>query len=118
VLLVDLGKNVLPYWLAARECGIKVVAIADNRLAGAGRRYRGIPIVNDSVARRLRFDAAVVANTSPVHAELRRTLWRQLDERPVIDLLEPRAASLRIADAVSDAVPAASQSRQTVARSA
>lgn len=113
VLLVDLGKNVLPYWLAARECGIQIVAIADNRLAGGGRKYRGIPIVNDSVARRLDFDAAIVANTSTVHAELRRNQWRNLDCRPVIDLFEPCYVL-----PFSAADPAESQSPRTAARSA
>jgi GT2 family glycosyltransferase len=111
VLLVDLGKNVLPYWLAARECGLQVVAIADNRLARSRWRYRGIPIVNDSVARRLDFDAAIIANTSSVNAEARRTHWRQIDHRPVIDLFEPAFARQ-----ITAADPAESESRQTAAR--
>ncbi len=113
VLLIDLGKNILPYWLAAREIGLNVVAIADNRLSGAGRKYRGVPVVIDEVARRLEFDAAIVANTSAVHAEVRRNLWRTLDDRPVIDLFEPSFALQAIA-----ADRAASQSHRTVARSA
>ena len=114
VLLVDLGKNVLPYWLAARECGARVVAIADTRLAGS--RYRGVPVVNDSVARRLAFDAAVVANTSHVHAAERRDFWRQIDHRPVIDLFEPSRSLVEAA--ASDADRAESRSHQTAARSA
>jgi hypothetical protein len=111
VLLIDLGKNVLPYWLGAMACGLRIVAIADNRLAS--NRYRGVPIVSDTVARRLRFDAAIVANTSPAHAQARRTLWRSLDDRPVIDLFEPSyAIRFNAAD------PAESQSRRTAARSA
>ena len=116
VLLIDLGKNVLPYWLAARECGIRLVGIADDRLAGF--KYRGIPIVNDSVARRLDFDAAVVANTSPVHARQRREFWRQLDARPVIDLFESHSARQLLGEPASVFDPAEFESRRTVARSA
>ena len=116
VLLVDLGKNVLPYWLAARECGIKIVGIADDRLAG--QKYRGIPIVSDSAARRLTFDAAVIANTSHVHARQRRELWRQLDGRLVIDLFETSRALQRVGNDATASGPAASESHRTVARSA
>lgn len=98
VLFVDYGKNILPYWLAARRCKLEVVAIADNRLAGSGR-YRGIPIVNDAVARRLDFDAIVISNSSPVHVEARAALWRRIDRRPVLDLLglpaQPQLAQKR-----------------------
>lgn len=52
VLFVDFGKNMLPYWLAARACGIEVVAIADNALGGRGWKYRGVPIVTDAQALR------------------------------------------------------------------
>jgi GT2 family glycosyltransferase len=88
VLLVDYGKNILPYWLAAKKLGLNIVAVADNKLAGACA-YRGIPIVNDWVARRLEFDAIIISNSSPVHAQQRAAAWRQIDNRPVIDLLRP-----------------------------
>jgi len=45
VLFVDYGKNILPYWLAARFCGIEIVAIADPKFAGA--TYRGVPVIGD-----------------------------------------------------------------------
>jgi hypothetical protein len=101
-----------------------VVGIADDRLAGF--KYRGIPIVNDTVARRLEFDAAVVANTSQVHAQQRRAFWRQFDVRPVIDLFESpharqpigAAASAAASAAAIAADPAEPESRRTVARSA
>jgi len=95
VLFVDVGKNLLPYWLAAEMCGLKVVGIADNRLCGTGK-YRGVPVLNDSVARRLDFDATIISNLSPVHAEARALEWRRLDDRPVIDLFESRCASDRL----------------------
>ncbi|MGD0137655.1 MAG: glycosyltransferase [Tepidisphaeraceae bacterium] len=88
ILLIDVGKNIYAFWLAARELNLNIVAIADSRMAKVGRRYRGIPIVEDAAARALQFDAAVVANVSPVHSLLRASIWRAMDSRPVIDLLE------------------------------
>jgi GT2 family glycosyltransferase len=87
VLFTDLGKNFLPYLMAARACGIEVVAIADDRLARG--RFLGTPIVTDAVARRLEFDAVIISSMSPVHAEERRRAWLRFDDRPVIDLLRP-----------------------------
>jgi hypothetical protein len=90
VLFIDLGKNVLPFYLAAQRLGIEIIAIADAKLAG--RRYRKIPIIDDEEARSLTFDAAVVSNLSPVHAAERREQWRALEHfRPVIDLFEASA---------------------------
>lgn len=89
VLLIDLGKNMFPYWAAAQASGAQVVAIADRSLGGHGWSYRGIPILNDAQARALRFDAAVVSNLSPVHASNRLAQWRRLiSDRPVVDFLE------------------------------
>jgi GT2 family glycosyltransferase len=88
IVLIDVGKNILPFWLGAEACGMKVVAIADANLAG--RRYHGVKIVDDSTARQMQFDAAIVANLSPVHAQLRREQWRLLTPAPVIDLFEPQ----------------------------
>src|SRR5207253_2846083 len=80
------GKNILPYWMAAQTCGIEIVAVADNKLSGG--RYRGIQIVSDAIARHLTFDAAIVSNSSPVHATVRRAQWRCMIQQPIIDLLE------------------------------
>jgi GT2 family glycosyltransferase len=91
VLMVDLGKNMLAYRLAARELGLRIVGIADQMLGGRGFRYDGVPILTDDDAAQLRFDAAIVSNLSPVHAELRRQQWRARHARPVIDLFEPDA---------------------------
>jgi GT2 family glycosyltransferase len=98
VLFVDYGKNILPYWLAARKCGLRIVAIADERLAMTGK-YRGVPIIDDALARCKEFDAAIVSNMSPVHAELRAHAWRELDRRPVIDLFDPRGLEAAMAPA-------------------
>ena len=132
LIFVDLGKNVLPYWMAARELGIEVVAIADPNL-GAGsskraRKYRGVPIVDDEEAQTFAADAVLIANLSPVHARTRRRDWRAFAHRPVIDLFEldqPWTDDLPSQDLdprdrliSGAAAPAASEFRQTVARSA
>jgi GT2 family glycosyltransferase len=91
VLLIDAGKNLLPYFLAARQCTIEIVAIADSKLAGIGRSYRGIPVVSDDDARAMSFDAAIISNVSPVQAALRKQQWRKKETRPVIDLFEAKA---------------------------
>jgi hypothetical protein len=97
ILLIDVGKNILAFWLAARARGVRIVAVADARLAKPGRKYRGIPVVDDATARMMHFDAAVIANVSPVHGALRRDAWRQLIQRPVIDLFETRGALAQVA---------------------
>jgi GT2 family glycosyltransferase len=95
LLFVDVGKNILPYALAAKSCGLRVTAIADKSLAHRRRRFRGIPIVDDSAAARLTFDVAVIANVSPVHVAQRLTEMRGILKQPVIDLLESRESQER-----------------------
>jgi GT2 family glycosyltransferase len=97
ILFIDVGKNILPYCLAAKACGQRVVAIADKNLASPGRRFHGIPIVDDATAARLTFDAAVISNVSPVHVAQRLTEMRRLLRQPVIDLLEPPAPIAMVA---------------------
>ncbi|MDP9175187.1 MAG: glycosyltransferase [Planctomycetota bacterium] len=97
ILLLDVGKNILPYYLAAAACGARIVGIADNRLAKAGRTYRGIPVVDDGGARALRYDAAIVANLSPVHAAVRAAEWGCKSTVPVFDLFEKAVPLARVA---------------------
>ena len=97
VVLVDVGKNLLPFHRAAATCGLRVVAIADDQLAAAGRTYRGVPVVTDMAAAALSFDAAVMTNLSPAHAPARTDRWRRLQRRPVIDLFAPSATTIRLA---------------------
>jgi GT2 family glycosyltransferase len=92
ILLIDVGKNILAYWKAAKAAGVRVVGIADPKLAKSGRRYRGVPVLNDAAAAKLAFDLAIVANSSPVHAAKRLAQWREIESRPVIDLFETQAA--------------------------
>ncbi len=118
VLFIDFGKNILPYYLAAKKLGIEIVAISDPRLGGHGRKYRRIPIFDDAMCQRFTFDAAIISNLSPVHAAQRRSAWRDYldgiaDTRPVIDLFEDqRWAGVTFADRASQGFP------QTVAQSA
>lgn len=88
VLFVDYGKNILPFYLAAQKLGIRIVAIAENRMRGS---YRGIAMVDDETAAGLEFDAAVVSNSSPVHAQARAAQWRRMGRRVVVATLLPRA---------------------------
>jgi hypothetical protein len=71
---------------------VRVVAIADERLAAHGRRYRGVPVVTDAAARLMCFDAVVIANVSPVHTAVRAETWRRVSQRVVIDLFETNEA--------------------------
>ena len=114
VLFVDLGKNIRAYHRAAELCGLKVVAIADENLASPARRYRGLRIVNEKAGRSLQFDAVVISNLSPVHAERRRNQWQSLQDRPVIDLYDP---SFELTVGISDGL-AGSEFHQTAVRSA
>ena len=86
VLFIDVGKNILAYRLAARASGLDVVGIADSRWGGSSLVFRGLPVLTDADALKLRFDAAIVSNLSPVHAAQRLSAWRRLTNRPVIDL--------------------------------
>jgi GT2 family glycosyltransferase len=103
ILLIDLGKNIYPYWLAAKRNGLEIVAIADAKLGGHGFKYRGIPVLDDSTAEKLAFDAAVVSNLSPIHAALRCGIWKSKTDRPVFDLLQESRISERHAPVLSSA---------------
>jgi hypothetical protein len=124
ILFVDFGKNMLPYYLAARALNLEIVAIADERLGAFKRRYRKIPIHRDEVCRWMTFDAAVVSNLSPVHAAQRRDAWRRYfadtrrEIRPVIDLFEDDRYAASPGETVTSAGPASRGFPRTVARSA
>jgi len=92
VLLIDLGKNFIAWHDAAEHLGLEVVGIADQRLGGRGLSYRGIPILSDEEAMTCGFNAAVISNLSPVHAEERLWQWQR-----------------RVGDAAVDVVYGASQ---------
>lgn len=70
VVLAEFGKNIYPFFRAARQCGLEILAVADDGFAAPKRRYRNVPILPERDALDLKPDAVVVSNTSPVHAEL------------------------------------------------
>jgi hypothetical protein len=67
IVLADLGKNIFAYHRAAKDAGVKVLAIGDDRFCAASREYRGIPVVPLDDALHAEADAVVVANSSAVH---------------------------------------------------
>ena len=83
LLFADMGKNIYPYYRAAIQAGLEVVAVMDDRFAGSGRSYRGVPIVTLQQGLALRADAVVVSNSSPVHAGLTESKLRVLTDLPV-----------------------------------
>lgn len=113
VLLVDCGKGIYGYWQACRDLGLRIVGIADQQLHHPSRRYRGIRLVDDQTGRSLRYDAVVISNLSPVHAQRRRDQWRLTQDRPVIDVLEVPEP-----DEINDVLRVESGFLRTVARTA
>lgn len=83
LLFADLGKNIFPYYRAAVRAGLEVIAVMDDRFAGSGRSYRGVPIVTLQQGLALRADAVVVSNSSPVHAGLTESKLRSVTDLPV-----------------------------------
>jgi GT2 family glycosyltransferase len=90
VVLIDVGKNLLAFYLAAQAAGLRVIAIADNKLAAPRRRYRGVPVVTDDDAARMLFDAAILTNIAPAQSANRALEWRT-SGRTVIDLFQSQS---------------------------
>ena len=74
VILADLGKNIYPFFRAARAVGVRIAAIADDRFgSGSQYWYRGIPVLPFTDAVRHEADAIVVSNMArPFAAETAR----------------------------------------------
>ena len=89
ILFADFGKNMLGYHRAAQAAGLRVLGIADDALAQAGREYRGLPILPLNMALSAPFDAIVVSNLSPVHAQRRVEVLTARTDKPILDLLNP-----------------------------
>lgn len=83
VVFADLGKNIYPFLHAARQCGLQVLAIADDRFAAPNRSYRGVPILPTAEALDRPLDAVIVSNTSPIHAEQTAARLQATAEVPV-----------------------------------
>ena len=85
VILADLGKNVFAFHRAARQTGVTVSAIGDDRFSAPGRQYRGVPVVPLDEALALEVDAVVVGNASAVHAAQTRAHVSSRTGMPVHD---------------------------------
>jgi GT2 family glycosyltransferase len=93
VLLVEAGKAVGSFVRAAREAGLIVVGIADDRLARAGRRLDGVRVIKLDEARGLAFDVAVLSNLSPAQRKTRRMAFRDATGLDLHDVYEPMSWS-------------------------
>ena len=69
ILLAPLGENTFPFHVAARNLGLQIVAIADDRFAAPNRDYRGTPILTVARAVQTLFDAVVISTTCPREAD-------------------------------------------------
>ena len=99
----DWGKNLLPFWLAARDLDLEVAAIIDGNLAGPGIDYRGIPVLSEGDFRakmEQNTDAVVITAMSHVHAHRRAGDLTRVLQLPVIDLFDPGKADRPVSDMV------------------
>ncbi len=69
VVFTDLGKNVYAFFRAAKEVGVSIQAIGDDRFAQRRRGYRGVAVMPLERALQQPCDAVVVSNTAEVFAE-------------------------------------------------
>lgn len=95
LVLADLGKNIFAFYRAARDCGLSIRAVADDRFAAVARRYRGIPIVPTPEIPAFKPDAVVVSNTAPVHAAATRLRLEASRSVPVYDWFGASSAPRR-----------------------
>jgi hypothetical protein len=97
ILLVDLGKNIHAYLRAAELLNLEIAAISDDYLAAptgiTERKFRGHRILPWMQASGLAFDAVVISNLSPVHAERRTASLRRICPKNVLNLFGPTAPS-------------------------
>ncbi len=83
VLLAGLGKNIFPYYIAARQAGLAVPAILDDRFSRIADRYRGVPLAGCGEMAAHPADAIVISDSAPVHAERLETQLRSLTALPI-----------------------------------
>ncbi len=89
VLLVEAGKAVGSFVRNAREAGLTVVGIADDRLARVGRTMNGVPVMRLEEARGLAVDVALLSNLSPAQNKTRRDAFRDATGLELHDVFEP-----------------------------
>ena len=91
VVISDFSKNLFATFRACRQPGLEIVAVADDREAFTGMRYRGVPVLKSADAfAGGGIDGVVVSNINPAQVD---SLARQVRERfagPVLTLWEPR----------------------------
>jgi GT2 family glycosyltransferase len=90
VAVADFSKNVYATDRACRSAGLDVVAVADDREAFAGMRYRGVPVLNSADALGRGVDGVVVSNVNPAQMDARARQVRERFAGPVLTLWEPR----------------------------
>ena len=83
VLFAGLGKNIWPYFRAARQAGIEVAAVMDDDFARSDRTYRGAPVITCDEGLTLQADAIIVSNSSPVHARQTEQQLRRRTDLPI-----------------------------------
>ena len=83
VVFADLGKNVYAFFRAAKEVGVSIQAIGDDRFAQPRRCYRGVVVMPLVQALQQPCDAVVVSNTAVVFAAETDRRVRAQSDRPV-----------------------------------
>ncbi len=83
IVLADLGKNIYPFVIGARQCGIELASIVDDNFARISRDYRGIGVVQSDAVSLDGIDAIVVSNMSPAHATRTLAQWSKRTDVPI-----------------------------------
>ena len=90
IAFADFGKNMLPFYQAARAIGLPVAAVVDDQLAAPPGRpgvdYRGVPIIPLAGLPAGAADALVLTPLSPIHAGRRAADLRVRAGVRVVDL--------------------------------
>lgn len=92
ILLARFGKNIHPFVAGAGAAGIQIAAIADDAFAAPNRTYGGIPVIPIAAAQHLAFDAVIIADTSPAHANSAADSWLPHTDTPIYNLTAANAA--------------------------
>lgn len=99
VVIADLSKNIYATYQACQRIGLHVMAVADNHLAFAGLRYRGLPVASDASAIQSDIDGIVLSNINPAQTDRRFKALEEKFELPVLRLWHPK----RLTDSVQTA---------------
>jgi GT2 family glycosyltransferase len=105
VVIADFGKNLYATWQACRGAGLEVVAVADEREAFSGTRYRGVPILKTAAAV-AGADGVVVANINPAQIGGRAEEVRRAFAGPLLVLWQPRYMEQKPQEAAADGADA------------